>query len=414
MSVFDEPRTLHVACCRGAAPFLAAELRALGFPVTAEHESGVESSGTVTDAMRLNLHLRTANRVLYEIGAFRAQSPLHLYRHLLRLPWEAFLPANERLTVTSFVSTSAVRDPRLVNLKSKDAIVDRIRGKTGRRPDSGGERTGAVVFLYWNGSAVKVYLDTSGETLSRRGYRKIPLDAPMQETLASAVVLATGWNGSGHFVNPMCGSGTLAIEAAMIGLGIVPELLRGGYGFMHLSGFAPSAWQALRAAAAARSRALPGGRIIATDIRPEAVDAAKRNARAAGVEEAIEFGVCDFAETPIPAGDGVVLLNPEYGERMGSVEALGPLYRRIGDFFKQKCLGYAGYIFTGNLDLAKQVGLRSSRRLPFWNGPIECRLLRFDLYAGTRRRRYALDEPPNDEPPGGADSSGTDSGSLGR
>lgn len=389
MSVFDEPRVLHVACSKGVTAFLAEELRELGFAVTAEHETGVETSGTVTDAMRLNLSLRTAHRVLYEIGVFRAQTPLHLYRHLIRLPWEAFISPDERLTVTSFVSTPSIRDPRLVNLKCKDAIVDRIRRKAGRRPDSGSERSGAVVFLFWNESVVKVYLDTSGETLSKRGYRKIPLNAPMQESLAAAVVLATGWKGRGHFVNPMCGSGTLAIEAAMIGLGMTPALLRTDYGFMHLLGFPSSEWKRLRAAAGVRPRLTPGWRIIATDNRPDAVEAARQNARTAGVEQAIEFGVCDFAETSVPGGEGVIMLNPEYGARMGSAAALEPLYRRIGDFFKQKCQGYTGYLFTGNLDLAKQVGLRSSRRMPFWNGPIECRLLRFDLYAGTRRHRFS-------------------------
>jgi 23S rRNA G2445 N2-methylase RlmL len=361
----------------------------LGFPVLAELETGVETAGTATDAMRLNLLLRTANRVLYEVGSFRAQTAEHLYRHIFRLPWEAFIPPAGYLTVTSFVRTAAISDSRFANLKCKDAIADRIRRKKGQRPDSGSERTGAVVFLYWNDTECKVYLDTSGDSLSRRGYRKIPLDAPMQETLAAAVALATGWNGEGNFVNPMCGSGTLAIEAALMGLGRAPGLYRDDFGFMHLLGFGEPAWKAARAEAKAIPRRTLTGRIIATDIRPEAVEAAKANARTAGVEQHIQFAVCDFAETPIPEGGGVVVLNPEYGERMGTAASLEPLYRRIGDFFKQRCLGYTGYVFTGSADLAKKVGLRGRRRMRFFNGPIECRLLSFELYAGTRRQRPA-------------------------
>ena len=174
-----------------------------------------------------------------------------------------------------------------------------------------------MVFLYWREAHCKVYLDTSGESLSRRGYRKIPLAAPMQETLAAAVVQATSWTGAGHFVNPMCGSGTLAIEAALMGLGRPPGLLRSNYGFMHLKGFDAEAWQALRAAARAQPKQKLGGRIVATDIRPDTVAAAQQNAKTAGVDQVIEFGVCDFAETPLPEGGGAVVLNPEYGERMG-------------------------------------------------------------------------------------------------
>jgi len=353
--------------------------------VRAEHDTGVETEGTAADAMKLNLYLRTGNRVMYELDQFRIHSADELYRRLRQMPWEACLPANGYFTVTSFVRTPAIRDARFVNVKAKDAIVDRIRDQCGQRPDSGNERNAAVVFVYWNEMECKVYLDTSGEALARRGYRKIPLAAPMQETLAAAVIRATGWTGQTHWINPMCGSGTLAIEAALLGLGRPPGLLRSNYGFMHLQGFDAAAWQGLRAAARALPKQKLGGRIIATDIRPEAVEAARQNALTAGVDHAIEFGVCDFAATPVPAEGGAVILNPEYGERLGSTADLEPLYRRIGDFFKKSCQGYTGYVFTGNLELAKQIGLRSRRRILFFNGAIECRLLAFELYEGTRR-----------------------------
>jgi putative N6-adenine-specific DNA methylase len=262
-----------------------------------------------------------------------------------------------------------------------------MRAACGRRPDSGNARRGAVVFLFWNERDCRVYLDTSGETLVRRGYRKIPMDAPLQEPLAAALIMATGWSGSEHFVNPMCGSGTLAIEAALLGLGRAPGLLRSPYGFRHLKGFDETAWQALRQAARAQPKRPLGGRIVATDLRPEAVRAAEQNAETAGVRHLIEFGGGDFAATPVPEGSGVVILNPEYGERMGHTVDLAAVYRRIGDFLKQRCQGYRGFVFTGNLELGKQIGLRARRRGTFFNSRIECRLLAFDLYAGSLRRR---------------------------
>jgi putative N6-adenine-specific DNA methylase len=292
--------------------------------------------------------------------------------------------------VTSSVNNPTIKDSRFANLKCKDAIVDRMKEETGIRPDSGPERDKLVIHLYWRRDICDIFFDTSGEPLSKRAYRMIPLKAPMQETLAAAVILASGWTGSGNFINPMCGSGTLAIEAALIGLGRAPGLLRSNFGFMHLKGFNEPSWKTLRRKIRAEAKDRLNGRIIATDMSQQAVEAAKKNAATAGVDRLIEFGICDFSETPVPSGGGVVTLNPEYGERMGEVEELKATYKRIGDFFKNKCQGYKGYLFTGNPDLAKKVGLRTRRRLSFFNGPIECRLLEFDLYEGSRRS-----QPPN-------------------
>jgi putative N6-adenine-specific DNA methylase len=201
------------------------------------------------------------------------------------------------------------------------------------------------------------------------------------------VVLATGWKDNGNFINPMCGSGTLAIEAALIALNRAPGLLRSNYGLMHLKGFNEPSWNVMRKKIKALTKNSLKGKIIATDIRQEAVEAAKKNAATAGVEHWIEFGVCDFSETPVPEGGGVVILNPEYGERLGKVEELNETYKGIGDYFKKKCKGYRGYIFTGNLDLLKKVGLKTRRRIPFFNSNIECRLFEYDLYEGSKKKK---------------------------
>ena len=392
MNPWIEKKKILITCPKGIVPWLADEVCALGFPILMEGEAAVETEGTLADTMRLNLHIRTGHRVLFLIATFAAANPEELYSGIRKIPWEDFLHesgAHAYLCVTSTADTPTIRDGRFVNVKTKDAIVDRFMERSGLRPDSGPDRDRAVVHVYWRGNKALVYLDTSGDPLSRRGYRKIPLAAPMQETLAAAVILATGWKGRTGFVNPMCGSGTLAIEAALFAAGRAPGLLRSNYGFIHIKGFDPAAWRKIRAAAHQLQKET-AAQIIATDIDPRAVAAARQNARTAGVEKLITFTVCPFAQTPVPKRGGVVILNPPYGERTGEVARLTRLYREIGDFFKQKCGGYLGYIFTGNMALGKQVGLRTKRRILFYNSEIECRLLEYELYEGSRRKETLL------------------------
>jgi putative N6-adenine-specific DNA methylase len=374
-----------ITCPKGIPPFLKQELLDENFPVLSENIAGVETEGSLADAMRLNLSLRTGHRVLFVLKEFPAGNADELYHAVRDIAWERHIPEDGYLCVTSSVENPTIKDSRFASLKCKDAIVDRIKEKCGKRPDSGPERDRSVVHLYWKEDRCAVYLDTSGEPLSRRGYRKIPLDAPMQETLAAAVVLATGWNGTGNFINPMCGSGTLAIEAALIGLDRAPELLRSNFGFMHLKGFDETLWSELREAARKESKKTLPGKIVATDISPHAVEAAKKNATTAGVEHLIEFRVCNFSDTSLTGDHGVIVLNPGYGERMGEVQELEATYKDIGDYLKQKCRGFFGYVFTGNPGLAKKVSLKPKRTIQFFNSGIECRLLEYELYEGTRK-----------------------------
>jgi len=386
MSFWSRKSRIVITCAKGVSPFLRQEILSSGFPVLSEGKAEVETEGTMEDTLKLNLLIRTGQRVLFLLESFNAKTPDDLYKRISRVSWEDFISEDNYFSVTSSVHNPTIKDSRFANVKCKDAVVDRIKEKRGRRPDTGPERDKVVIHLYWRSNLCQVFLDTSGEPLSRRGYRMIPLKAPMQETLAAAVVLATGWRGDGNFINPMCGSGTLAIEAALIGLGRAPGLLRSNYGFMHIREFDDSSWKTLRRKIRAEAKDRLNGRIIATDISQQAVEAGKKNAMTAGVDRFIEFGVCDFSQTPVPDGGGMVVLNPEYGERLGEIEKLKETYKGIGDFFKKKCNGYIGYVFTGNLDLAKKVGLRTKRKIPFFSGPIECRLLEYDLYEGSRKR----------------------------
>jgi 23S rRNA G2445 N2-methylase RlmL len=391
---FPGKHRIVVTCSKGVAPFLKQEILSLGFPVLAESVAGIETQGAFEDTLRLNLHIRTGQRVLFLLKEFQAENAEDLYNQIVKIEWEEYLPAAEYLCVTSSVDNPSIRDTRYANVKGKDAIVDRLRNKLGRRPDSGPQRTGAVVDLYWKGASCLLYLDTSGEPLSHRGYRKIPLQAPMQETLAAAVLYAASWKGAGNLINPMCGSGTLAIEGAMIAANRPPGLLRPNFGFMHIQGFDPDIWRDLLSQAERQVKTEIWGKIMATDISPRAVAGARKNASAAGVEKSIEFRVCDFGETPVPEGGGIVILNPEYGERMGAIEKLIPVYQGIGDFLKKRCQGFRGFVFTGNLDLSKKIGLKAERKIPFFNSNIECRLLEFDLYPGSREEKRSAIRAP--------------------
>lgn len=380
MADFSAPGTISITCPKRMTSSLREELTELGFPVLKERLAGVETRGSLYDCMKLNLLLRTAHRVHYLLGTFSAPNATELHKKLISIPWENYIDPNGYLSITSFIKNKTITNTQFANLKVKDAIVDQIRAKKGSRPDSGPDLSKTVVFLFWKGTEASIYLDTSGQSISRRGYRIENHTAPMQETLAAAIVKSTKWKPGQHFINPMCGSGTLAIEAALMALNRAPGLLRPNYGFKHILGFDQGELNGLRSEIKHQSSRDFKGTIIATDNDPRAIIAAKKNAKTAGVDHLIEFELCDFSETQIPDGAGVVVLNPPYGERIGHNQHLESLYKAIGDFFKHKCSDKWGYVFTGNLDLAKKIGLRTNQRIELYNSTIECRLLEFELY----------------------------------
>lgn len=385
MSVFTSLAKITITCSKRIAPYLEQEVRELGYETTRTFATGVELKGSVNDCIRLNLSLRCASQVLYSLKEFYCNGPDDLYEALIRYPWEDLLTPESYISITSNAQHFTVNNEMFVNVKVKDAIADRMRRETMKRPNSGSELSGAVFHLYWHENRAEIFLDTSGETLAKHGYRKIPGKAPMLESLAAATVMATKWDRKSAFVNPMCGSGTIAIEAAMIATNRRPGLFRKNYSFMHVTGYDASFYETELKKLQQQITQVPGLRIVASDISDDAIKISKVNAGIAGVESLIEFFKCDFEQTPVPETGGVVYFNPEYGERLGEVSALEATYARMGDFLKKKCQGYHGYIFTGNLDLAKKIGLKASRRIEFYTSKIDCRLLEYELYGGTRR-----------------------------
>ena len=389
MNVFEKESKIIITCNKRLSGYLQQEVEALGYKVTRTFQTGVELLGTVNDCIPLNLNLRCASQILYLLHSFEAADPQRLYNELVQLEWEKLIDFSGYFSITSNVNNEHILTPLYANVKVKDAIVDRIKAQKGLRPNSGPELNKAVVHLYWQDDKADIFVDTSGETLAKHSYRKIPGKAPMLEALATSTIMATGWDKQSTFINPMCGSGTLAIEAALLATDKHPGLFRMNYGFMHVMGYDEQVFFAERRKLKDKAKKVTNFKIIATDISADAVDIARKNANTAGVEHLIDFDVCDFADTVVPEEKGVIMFNPEYGERLGVHTKLEGTYARIGDFMKQQCKGYRGYVFTGNPDLAKRIGLAATRRIEFYNGKLDCRLLEYTIYEGSKREPKA-------------------------
>lgn len=393
MSVYTTKAPVTITCHKRLTPYLEIEVRELGFEIEETFITGVKLNASINECIVLNLNLRCASQVLYSLKAFHATDADGIYNVVKNLAWEKLLHDGGYFSITSNVMNETINNSMFANLRVKDAIVDRMREKTGNRPSTGAELSGAVVHLFWKNEDAEIFLDTSGDSLARHGYRKIPGRAPMLEALASACIYASKWDRKSPFINPMCGSGTLAIEAALIASDTRPGLFRTNYGFMHLIGYDEEVYLQEMEKLDQKIKEVPGLKIIATDLSNVAITNARKNAIAAGVADMIDFAVCDFAKTEVPQDvAGVMMVNPEYGERLGEMDELEETYGRIGDFMKQQCKGYYGYVFTGNMDLAKKIGLKAKRRIEFYNATIDCRLLEYELYAGTRRTDKEISE----------------------
>jgi len=387
MQAFTTRNKIIITCNKWLAPALRSEVIGLGFDVDRVFQTGVELTGTMNDCIRLNLNLRCASQVMYSLKSFICNNPDELHKNLVTIPWESMIQPDGYFSVISNVFNDTISTNLFANLRVKDAVVDRMREVSGKRPSTGAALSGAVVYLFWKNDEAEIFLDSSGDSLARHGYRKLPGKAPMLEALAAATIFSTKWNKFSAFVNPMCGSGTLAIEAALIATKRAPGLFRNNYAFMHLIGYDKSVYEKERKIIQEQVRLLPNLVIIASDISKDAIMVAKINASVAGVEDLIDFQVCDFeaTEMPEPEEGAIVMINPEYGDRLGEELELEATYARMGDYMKNKCKGMTGYIFTGNLELAKKIRLKPSRRIEFFNATIDCRLLEYELYAGTKR-----------------------------
>jgi 23S rRNA G2445 N2-methylase RlmL len=300
MNLFSTSSRIIITCSNRLNPWLQQEVAALGYNPERVFKTGVELKGTLQDCIRLNLNLRCASQVLFSIKECNASNADELYNTLVDFAWEDILAVDGYFSISSNVNNPTINNSLFANVKVKDAIVDRFRNRTGERPDSGPELDRTVIHLYWQESIAEIFVDTSGETLSKHGYRKIPGKAPMLESLAAATLLATKWDRASVFINPMCGSGTVAIEAALLATNRKPGLLRFNYAFMHLAGFEQEMYDTEFRKLEEQVVEIPGLKIIATDISEDAVHISKVNAGIAGVEEYIGFDVVILKEQMCP------------------------------------------------------------------------------------------------------------------
>lgn len=384
--VFNNQSKVIITCNKRLSAYLSEEVQQLGFKPVRVFSTGVELSASINDCIILNLNLKCASQVLYSIKAFEAANATALYEEVISIEWEKLIDFSGYFSVTSNVDNETITTPLFANLKVKDAIADRIKSVHKLRPNSGSDYSKTVIHLFWKNNQAEIFVDTSGETLAKHHYRKIPGKAPMLEALATSTIMATQWDKKSVFVNPMCGSGTLAIEAALMATNRAPGLLRMNYAFMHILGYEEEVFFKARRVLKDQIIKNSDVKIIASDISEDAISIAQKNAKTAGVDHLIDFQVADFADTILPEDEqGIIFFNPEYGERLGVHTKLEVTYKRMGDYMKQYCKGYRGYIFTGNPDLAKKIGLKASKRIEFYNGKLDCRLLEFELYDGSKR-----------------------------
>ena len=381
---------LAATCGLGLEEILATELTLLGMAKIEMEKGAVTFVGGWDAVYRANLWLRTANRVLIELGTFAGHDDVALHagaRNLVRrrgeradgLDLARLLSPSRSLVVDATSSASRITDTRWIALKTKDGIVDGQRDVHGERSTVDREDADLPLRLRLARDQATLYLDTSGEPLDRRGYRVQTVSAPVREQLAAAMVLASGWDGRGVVVDPMCGSGTLLIEAASWALGRSPQFLRKNFVFERWVGFDKALWERLRA----EKPPAPGGeeaadlRLYGVDRDPRALVSAGANLEKAELDENAYLKSRDAFEWEPPAGPGLVLVNPPYGERLSSDE---DLWRRLGDLFKQRYKGYKAAVLAGGEDLGKSFGLKPRRRFPVKNGPLDAKILVFDLY----------------------------------
>ena len=376
---------LVATCSRGLEDVLADELRALEAPAVSPGRGMVAFSGGLDTVMDANLRLRSAMRVLVSLVRGPVDNRDQLYELAASVPWEDLLAQRQTFAVEVAGRARAFRDSSFAARVVKDAVVDRLRQKRGSRPDVDRESPDIRLHAHLSDGVSSLALDSSGEPLSHRGYRPRGGPAPLNEALAAGILLLAGYDGSEPLLDPMCGTGTFAVEAAMIATRTAPGLLR-EFAFERWAGHDRQRFQESIRRLSHQHRDAPAP-IVARDGDVRAVRATRHNLRSARMERWAEVERGDLRELSLPWGTGgMIVVNPPYGKRTGEVERLGGLYRRLGDVFKNNAPGATAWVLAGERRLANQIGLKPSRRIPLFNGPIECRLLRYELYEGSRRK----------------------------
>ena len=344
---------------------------------------GVAFSGDWGTCYGVNLWSRIASRVLWKVSQFDYRDEKDLYEATRALDWQKYFPVERTLRVNVTALKSPLKSLEFATLRIKDAVCDRFRDELGRRPDVDRTRPDVRIHAFLEAGRATLYLDTSGEPLFKRGWRGEAGEAPLRENLAAGIVMLSGWQPGEPLLDPMCGAGTLLVEAAAMARGRAPGAKR-SFGFEKLRVFDARTWT--RVKEQTREPA-PHLELFGSDSDPKAIAAARRNLAEAGVERWVKLERADVLERKAPAASGVMLANPPYGERMGSAEELARFYPQLGDALKKNFAGWRCYLFTADLRLPKLIRLQPSARTPLWNGALECRLYAFNIVSGSHRRQ---------------------------
>lgn len=372
-------------CPRGLEQPLCDELKTLGAEEIHATDGGVHFSGPGALSYRVNLHSRTASRVLWRVAKARYTTEQDIYDTVYALPWKDWFDETRTIRVNMAAIKCPLRSLDFATLKIKDAICDKFREVTGERPSVDTHAPDIRIHAFLEESQMTLYVDTSGDALFKRGVRQYTNIAPLRENLAAGILLLSGWQPGVALLDPMCGSGTFLLEAAQMSLNIAPGIGR-HFAFEKLHTFNQEKWQALREAAIAAQKPVTALPIFGSDLYGDELKAARLNFENAGLLETVTLKQANVLEISAPADSGVMVANLPYGERMGELDEMRELYPKLGDVLKQKFKGWNAYLLTADLQMPKSIRLSVSRRTPLFNGALECRLFEYKIVQGSNRK----------------------------
>lgn len=366
------------------------ELQGIGATDIEKHNRAVSFKGDLSVLYKANYLVRTALRILVPVISFDVENEHQLYDKVKKIKWEDYLDVNDTLAIDCVLNTQIFNHSQFIAQKTKDAIVDRFRDRFGKRPNVDLAQPTLRIHLHIYQNTCNIAFDSSGDSLHKRGYREKTNLAPINEVLAAGLVLLTGWDKQCDFIDPMCGSGTIPIEAAMIAANIPCGTHRAHFGFMQWKKYLPfndEMWQQIKQEAHSQIKTENIAHVYGSDISHNVARKAKENVNRANVAHIVKIRNVDMQFYEIENDGGVVLLNPPYGERMVQ-DDIATLYKTIGDTFKHRFTGYNCFLITSNMKALKYVGLKASRKIPVYNGPLECRLVKYEMYSGTKRTSF--------------------------
>lgn len=378
--------TLFSTCPRGLESILSEEIAHQGGSNIQAHDGGVSFQGSLTTVYQVNLHARTASRVLLQLSKGNYRSEQDIYKLAKNIKWHQWFNSSNTIKVKVEGKRAQVKSLDFIALKIKDAVCDAFREHSGERPSVDKIRPDVRIHAFINDKTIQIFLDSSGEALFKRGYRHNTGEAPLRENLAAGMLLLAGYNGKQAFQDPFCGSGTLAIEAAWIAINHAPGLMR-SFGFERWLPFNKAEWVALKQAARQAILPRPPHRIAASDNDRHMTRIAQDNARMAQVDGFIEFTTQDAQDTRPPSADGIMVSNPPYGVRLAEIQTLHALYPQLGTWLKQHYAGWSIGLLSGDRDICKLMRLSPKRKIPLFNGNLDCRLFLLDMVRGSNRQK---------------------------